>query len=99
MEIKNLSQLKKAINNKMPFKIIEHFTKPEHTGEIRLPNVLQTNAFYSVELDKPNSPVSMANNGKGYYLEYKKANNWKFNGKEITYLIDEEPILTITFEF
>lgn len=102
MEIKNLSQMKKAVNAKMPFSIVKHYIKPELEGQIRVPNVLQTNGFYSVEKDKPNSPVSIANNGKGYWFEYGKASNWNFengictlvehhNGKEI-------PVWSIQFE-
>lgn len=99
MLIKNLSQLKKAVAAKMPFRIVEHFIKPELTGQLRVPNVVQTNGFYSVEKDKPGSRVSLANNGKGYWLDYGKASNWMFDGENITRVFDNgEKCFTICFE-
>lgn len=76
--IKNLSQLKKAVNDGCKFKIIEHGIKPEYTGQIRKPNVIQTNGFYSIVDNEPNNPVTLANNGKGSWIEYGKASEWKF---------------------
>lgn len=78
MEIKNLSQMKKAIAAKTPFTIIKHYLHPECDGQVRVPNVVQTNGFYSVEKDKPDSPVSVANDGKGYWIGYGKASDWSF---------------------
>ena len=85
MTVKNLSQLKKAIAAKNPFRIVEHYTHPECTGQIRLPNVIQTNGFYSVEDGKPDSKISQANYGKGYWLDYGKASQWTFDGEYITH--------------
>ena len=76
--VKNLSQLKKAVNNKCRFKIVEHGIKPEYTGQIRKPNVIQTNGFYSIVDNEPNNLVSLANNGRGSWIEYGKASEWKF---------------------
>ena len=76
--VKNLSQLKKAVNNKCRFKIVEHGIKPEYTGQIRKPNVIQTNGFYSIVANEPNNLVSLANNGRGSWIEYGKASEWKF---------------------
>lgn len=47
--IKNLSQLKKAINEKKEFKIVRHYIHPDYEGQVRVPNIIQTNGFYSVE--------------------------------------------------
>lgn len=76
--IKNLSQLKKAINNGASFKIIEHYIHPEYTGQIRKPNIIQTNGFYSIVPNDPKNEVTEANNGKGSWFEYGKVSDWKF---------------------
>lgn len=76
--IKNLSQLKKAIKDGKRFKIVNHYRKPETIGQIRKPNVIQTNGFYSWIDGQPEHQVSRANHGKGYWLAYGKASEWKF---------------------
>lgn len=78
MEIKNLSQLKRAIKEGHKFIIIEHYVRPEYNGQIRKPNVIQTNGFYSIEDGKPDSKVSLANNKKGSWIKYGKSSDWKF---------------------
>ena len=84
MIVKNLSQFKKAVAAKTPFRIVEHYIHPECTGQIRVPNVIRTNAFYSVEKDNPDSKVSRANGGMGYRMDYGKASDWIFDGDYIT---------------
>lgn len=80
--ISNFSQFKKAIQEKKRFKIIEHNIKPEFIGQVRLPNVIQTNGFYSVIDGEPENPLSQVNYGKGLWCEFGKASEWKFeNGK------------------
>lgn len=78
MEIKNLSQLKRAIKEGHNFIIRKHYIRPEYEGQIRKPNVVQTNGFYSIEYEKPDSKITLANNGKGSWIEYGKAADWKF---------------------
>lgn len=78
MEIKNLSQLKRAIKEGRNFIIRKHYIRPEYDGQIRKPNVVQTNGFYSIEDGKPDSKITLANNGKGSWVEYGKASDWKF---------------------
>lgn len=78
MEIKNLSQLKRAIKGGHNFIIRKHYIRPEYEGQIRKPNVVQTNGFYSIEYEKPDSKITLANNGKGSWIEYGKAADWKF---------------------
>ena len=78
MEIKNLSQLKRVIKEGHKFIIRKHYIKPEYEGQIRKPNVVQTNGFYSIEDGKQNSKVSLANNKKGSWIGYGKASDWKF---------------------
>ena len=62
MEIKNLSQLKRAIKEGRNFIIRKHYIRPEYDGQIRNPNVVQTNGFYSIEDGKPDSKITLANN-------------------------------------
>jgi len=76
--IKNLSQFKKAINEKRAYVIIEHFVKPEFAGQVRVPTKVQTNAYYSKAPKEPESEVNTANGGLGYWNEYGKASDWEF---------------------
>lgn len=78
MEIKNLSQLKKAVNNGCCFTIVQHYRKPECSGQKRKPNVIQTNGFYSIVLDNPNHPLNLNNRGRGTWFAYGKASDWTF---------------------
>lgn len=78
MEIKNLSQLKKAINNGAMFKIIKHYIKPEYAGQIRKPNKIQTNGLYSIVPGEPDNQVTKANGGRGSWIEFGKASDWTF---------------------
>lgn len=78
MEIKNLSQLKRAIKEGHKFIIRKHYVEPQYEGQIRKPSVIQTNGFYSIEDEKPDSEVTLANNGKGSWIEYGKASDWTF---------------------
>ena len=78
-EIKNLAQMKKAINNGLGFVIVEHYIKPELTGQRRKPNVVQTNGFYSIVPGEPGNFVSKANEGKGFWFSYGKAKDWIFS--------------------
>lgn len=76
--IKNLAQLKKAINEKKEFEIVRHYIHPDYEGQIRVPSIVQTNGFYSVEKGKPDSNVSKANDGRGFVFYYGKAKDWCF---------------------
>jgi len=78
MEIKNLAQLKKAIQSGAQFVILKHYVRPEYEGQVRKPNVVQTNGFYSVIPDDPDNVISKFNNGKGSWIEYGKAGDWSF---------------------
>ncbi len=96
--IKNLSQLKKAINEKKEFKIVRHYIHPDYEGQVRVPNIIQTNGFYSVEKNKPDSKVSAANNGKGIVFYYGKARDWSFEDGLCRYTVDGKKIWDIKFE-
>lgn len=103
MEIKNLSQLKKAIAAKTPFTITRHFIRPECDGQKRVPNAIQTNGFYSIVKDDPDHPISKSNGGKGFWLAYGKATDWTFQDGACT-LFDHRnngelrPVLQICFD-
>lgn len=78
MEIKNLAQFKRAIKEGKNFIVRKHYIRPEYEGQIRKPNVIQTNGFYSIEDGRTDSKITLANNGKGSWIEYGKASDWKF---------------------
>lgn len=86
--INNLSQLKKAIQNQQEFKIIKH-SRPYMIGQIRKPNIIQTNGFYSIIPDALDDRVSISNGGRGSWLAFGKASHWEFNNGLCTkYLSD-----------
>ena len=95
--VKSLSQLKTMVNNKTPFIIVSHYIKPECVGQVRVPNVIQTNGFYSIIKDDIEHPVSKANNGKGYWIEYGKASEWKFENGICTQYCCGKPVWSIRF--
>lgn len=78
IEVKNLAQLKRAIQEGYAFEIVRHYLRPENTGQIRKPTKVQTQSFYSVVLGKPEHKVSKANYGLGVWFEYGKASDWEF---------------------
>lgn len=96
MAIKNLSQLKKALAAGAMFRIEKHHLHPEMSGQIRVPNIVQTNGLYTHEYDKPDSPVSTANYGRGYWLSYGKAADWDFSGNTIKLNQRGRPVFEIT---
>lgn len=79
LPIKNLSQLKRAIREGRHFRIIEHYVRPEYTGQLRQPRKVQTKEFYSVVADDPGHSLNSANNGNGSYVAYGKARDWRFD--------------------
>lgn len=98
LPIKNLSQLKRAIREGRPFRIIEHYVHPEYKGQMREPGKVQTNGFYSKVVDNPFHSLNSVNGGKGSYVSYGKASDWIFNGDGICTLVHpsgEHPIWEI----
>lgn len=79
--IKNFADLKRAIQAKTPFLIVEHYTRPEFSKKIRIPTVVQTNGFYSIVKDNPDAKETLSNNGKGIWMEFGKAGSWAFDGE------------------
>ena len=78
MEIKNLAQFKRAMKDGYVFEIIEHFIKPERTGEKRVVQVLQTNGMYTGIYNDPDNELNKVNYGKGTWIAFGKASDWTF---------------------
>ena len=103
MEIRNLAQLKRVVQEKKEFVIKEHRIEG-FIGQKRTPNIVQSNGFYSIVAGQPEHEVSLANAGKGSRAEYGKASQWEFqNGLCSMYLPGKEHlpqnlIWTITFD-
>ena len=76
--IKNLNQLKKALQPGACFQILEHWNK-EFIGQIREVRSVQSNGFHTVIKGDPYHPVSTANDGRGYVLWWKTAKHWEFH--------------------
>lgn len=98
MEIGSLSQLIRALKMGRTFTIVEHYLKPEHTGEVRCVQKLQTNGVYTGIAGQPDHPVSRANYGKGFWIAFGKASDWEFVDGLCTQSIKGEKIWTIRFE-
>lgn len=95
MNIKNLAELKRALKDH-PFEIVEHFIKPEYTGQKRIVQVMQTNGMYTGIYQDPNAELSKVNYGKGTWLAFGKASDWTFtNGVCQQKRRDGSPIWTI----
>ena len=103
MEIRNLAQLKRVVQEKKEFVIKEH-RKEGFIGQKRTPNIIRSNGFYSIVTGQPEDKVSLANDGKGSWIEYGKASQWEFrDGLCSMYLPEKEHlpenlIWTITFD-
>lgn len=98
MEIKNHAQLKRAITEGHEFTIVNHHIRPEYNGQRRKPNVIQTNGCYSVVPGDPEHKVSKANGGKGFWLDFGKAKDWKFEGNHCSYAPDGKDVWEIEFD-
>lgn len=102
MNIKNLSQLKKAFQNGCTFKIVSH-NRPECVGEVRTVTKTQSNGFYS-KVNEPEHKTFTANNGLGFWCDFGKASDWTFEGgfcsKFLNYKDEKHTItqLTMTIE-
>lgn len=83
MEIKNLSQLKEFIQEGFKFEIVNHYLKPERTGQKRIVCKVKSDGFYSGILNEPEHAISKENDGKGLWLPYGEAEDWKFKENDI----------------
>lgn len=78
MKIKTLSDIKREMKNKRPYYIVDHM-RNEFIGQVRIANVIQANGVYIHEYNNPDSGVTLANNGRGSWLEYGKAKDWEID--------------------
>ena len=76
--IRNLSQLKKALRTEVAFEIIAH-CRPDCIGQRRSVTVANTQGFYSILPDEPQSKTSLANGGRGSWLGWSSAPFWQFD--------------------
>lgn len=91
-DVKNLSQLKKAIKPGMMFEITDHL-RPECIGERRIVTGVSTVDFTSRKLDENGKPM-----GKDLHMEFDRAKNWTFDGSELTSRLDNGDML-MSFHF
>ena len=91
-DVKNLSQLKRAIKPGMMFEISDHL-RPECVGERRIVMGVSTVDFTSRKLDENGEPA-----GKDIHMEFDRAKNWTFNGGELTSRLDNGDML-MSFHF
>ncbi len=75
--IQNLAQLKKNLKAGTILEITAH-CRPDYVGQKRKITLANTQGFYSVIPDEPQSKVSLANGGKGSVLWWSKAPFWSF---------------------
>lgn len=79
MEIKNLTQLKKALATHL-FEVVEHNVHPEYTGQVRCVCKMQNNGMYTSVVRNGDKAINTYNNGKGLWCVFGKAHDWEFNG-------------------
>lgn len=91
-DVKNLSQLKKAIKPGMMFEITDHL-RPESIGDCRIVTGISTVDFTSRKLDENGEPT-----GKDIHVEFDRAKNWTFDGGELTSRLDNGDML-MSFHF
>lgn len=94
--IKNFADLKRAIQAKTPFLIVEHYTRPEFSQKIRIPTVVLSRGFYSIVKDSPDATETLANNGKGIWMEFGKAGDWTFDGEFCEMSFQGRKLIVIT---
>ncbi len=75
--VKNLNQLKKSLKTGTRFQITNH-CRPECVGQLREVTVSNTQGFYSILPEEPDSKTSTCNGGKGSVLWWSKAPFWQF---------------------
>ena len=90
--VKNLSQLKKAIQPGMMFEITDH-SRPECIGERRIVTGVTTVDFTSKKLDENGEPI-----GKDLHMDFDRAKNWSFDGGEMTSHLEDGSVL-MSFHF
>jgi len=77
--IRNLAQLKRAIQVGTEFKVINH-CRPSYIGEHRIVTFVNTLGFYSVVPERK----TLSNEDLDLFLEWGKAANWDFQNNVCT---------------
>lgn len=103
MIIKNLSQLKKAMQPGMLVKVHQHAVHPDYAGQLRVVNKVQTNCTYQKLDQQPEAKFSTCNGGRGNRMDYGAAINYRFEDDGLIYWYDtprtdENPKLIMVFE-
>ena len=78
MRIKTLADVKKEMKAKRPFYVVNHRVL-DYIGQIRIANIIQSNGVYLHVYGEPINPTTLANNGRGSWLEYGKASDWEID--------------------
>ena len=76
--IKNLSQLKKSLKVGTRFQITGH-CRLEYIGQLREVTVANTQGFYSVLPNEPDSKTSKCNGGRGSVLWWRDRKSTRLN--------------------
>lgn len=96
MNINNLSQLKKAMQDGHDFVVVKHYCHPDYTGQVRCVKECGKTYMYTGIKDDPAHKVSRLNYGKGCYLNFGKASDWEFSDGLCTMMNRKnDPIWTI----
>ena len=83
VEIKNLTQLKRVLTVGTEFEIKSHL-RPEVINQIRQVKYADTTGIYSIRPDAPDDNITLANGGRGSYLDWGKASDWEFKNGACT---------------
>lgn len=94
MEVKNFTQLKKALATHC-FEVVEHNVHPEYTGHVRFVAKMQTNGMYTHVLRNGDKAINGYNNGRGLWCEFGKAHDWELKGDLCTFFWRGNPVWTI----
>lgn len=78
VHIKSLAHFKREMKAGKKFKILRHFVKPGYTGQVRVPQVVQTNGMFSGIAGERTAQVSLQNGGRGSWIDFGKASDWEF---------------------
>lgn len=96
MEVRNLSQMKRLLKKGAKFRVVNHNIHPNYTGQERIVNVVQTNGIYSQVLTGDNKEIYNAfNEGKGIWMTFGKATEWKIENNLCTAIVNGEEGFTI----
>ena len=83
--VTSLAQLKKALKQGARLEVVKHYTMPAIEGQIKEVTKAQTNGIYLKLVGRTNGDFIEddekwinANGGRGAWLDFGKAENWKF---------------------